>query len=461
MRKGLFFLLLAFCVAVVVVTVLVVNTVAGPGRLYRPVKQTLSFKPFTLQELLSLNIEIDPKTCGKPIRSPRLDKIEKGVTKVRELPLRKPIAFRSCAEDVIRAELAQSIAQDTPRAEVEADQKLLVALGLIPPKENLSETLSNVLTEQIIGAYDTETKDITIVAGKGFGSTLDELTMAHEITHGLQDQNFNLTKPPLDSEKYNGDNDLAITSLAEGDAMGTMLAYAEKYIDPQKLTEAELAESDTSSEELDKAPAYVRQSLLFPYEEGMNFVEQLKNKKGLAGVDAALRDPPLSTEQIIHPDKYITHRDNPRTVDLPDISETLGPKWKLINSDTMGEFDVRAWFDQYGGLITGRDVASGWGGNTIQYYQGPGKKNVVVNMFAWDTSKDTGEFFKEYSGLLKKRFKKKAEKVGGADSWYLYEANGELFYCGITGDSTLCAQAPDTETLQKVLNNYPQYQGPA
>jgi hypothetical protein len=343
---------------------------------------------------------------------------------------------------------------------VEADQKLLVALGLIPPKENLSETLSNVLTEQIIGAYDTETKDITIVGGKGFGSTMDELTMAHEITHGLQDQNFDLVKPPLDSKKYNGDNDLAVTSLVEGDAMGTMLDYAKKYIDLQKLTEAELAESDTSSEELDKAPAYVRESLLFPYEEGANFVDQLRKKKGLAGVDAAFRDPPLSTEQIMHPDKYITNRDNPRPVPLPDISGSLGPKWQLINSDTMGEFDVRSWFDQYGGLITARDTAAGWGGNTIQYYQGPGKNNVVVNMFAWDTAKDAGEFFDAYAKLIEKRFGKKAKKVGGDGNWYLYEAKGELFYCGITGDATLCVQAPDRETLDKVLDNYSQFPSP-
>jgi len=440
-------------------TLIVVNAVVGPGRLYQAREQTLSFKPFTLQELLRLDIEVDPKTTGKEIRSARLDAIESQVTRVRGLPLKKPIAFRSCTEDAIRAELAQANEQDTPRSEVEADQKLLVALGLIPPKENLSETLSNVLTEQIIGTYDTETKDITIVGGKGIGSTMDELTMSHEITHGLQDQNFNLTKPPLESEEYNGDNDLAITSLVEGDAMGTMLSYAEKYIDPRKLTEAELADSG-SSKELDRAPAYIRESLLFPYEEGMNFVEQLKKKKGLAGVDAALRDPPLSTEQIIHPDKYITHRDNPRTVDLPDISDKLGPKWKLINSDTMGEFDVKAWFDQYSGLITGRDVASGWGGNTIHYYQGPGKNNVVVNMFAWDTAKDAGEFFDAYAKLIEKRFGKKAKKVGGDGNWYIYKADGELFYCGIAGDGTLCIQAPDQETLQKVLNNYPQFPSP-
>ncbi|MBK5093505.1 MAG: hypothetical protein JJE48_08325, partial [Actinobacteria bacterium] len=315
---------------------------------------------------------------------------------------------------------------------------------------------SNVLTEQIVGFYDTETKDITIVGG-----TMDEITMAHEITHGLQDQNFDLEKPPLDNEEYNGDNDLAVTSLVEGDAMVTMLDYALEYIDVEKLTEAELAESGTSSEELDKAPAYIRESLLFPYEEGMNFVEQLKKSRELAGVDAAFRDPPLSTEQIIHPDKYLKKRDDPRPVPLPDISGALGPKWKLINSDCMGEFDVRVWFDEYDGLITAKDAAAGWGGNTIQYYQGPGKDNVVVNMFAWDAPGDAQEFFNAYAKLIEKRFKKKAEKVGGAEGWYLYEANGELFYCGITGDSTLCVQAPDQETLQKVLNNYPQFQRPA
>jgi hypothetical protein len=460
LRKGLFFLLLGSCVAVLVVAVLLAHIVFGPGRIYRPVKQTLSFKPFTLHELLSLDIEIDPKTCGKKIRSPELEKIEERTAKVRKLPLRKPIEFRSCSEDIIRAELNQAMVEDTPPEEMDADQKLLAALGLIPPKENLSETLSNVLTEQISGAYDTETKDITIVEGKGLGSIMDELTMAHEITHGLQDQNFYLDKPPMENDAYNGDNDFAVESLVEGDAMVTMLDYAGEYVDVEKLLEAELEGSEMSSKELDKAPAYIRDTLLFPYEEGMNFAEQVKNKKGLAGVDAAYRDPPLSTEQIIHPDKYITHRDNPRPVPLPDISGALGPKWKLINSDTMGEFDVRAWFDQYGGLITGRDVAGGWGGNTIQYYQGPGKKYVVVNMFAWDTAKDAGEFFKEYSGLLKERFENKVDKTSGDGDWYLYKADGGLFYCGITGDATLCVQAPDHKTLQKVLSNYPQFQRP-
>ena len=460
MRKDLFFFLLAFCVSVLVVTVLVFNAVVGPGRIYKPVTQTLSFKPFTLQELLSLSIKVDIKTSGNPIHSSKLEKIEEHVAKVRELPLQKPIEFRSCTEDAIRAEMEQSMAEDTPLEEIIADQKLLVALGLIPPKEHLSETLSNVLTEQIVGTYDTEAKDITIVAGKGFGSTMDELTMAHEITHGLQDQNFHLDKPPMENDAYNGDNDLAVESLVEGDAMVTMLDYAEKYIDVEKLMEDELAESGTS-EELDRAPAYIRESLLFPYEEGMNFAEQLKKSRGLAGVDAAYQDPPLSTEQIIHPYKYITHRDNPRPVPLPDISDTLGRKWKLINSDTMGEFDVRVWFDEYDGLMTASDVSAGWGGNTIQYYQGPGKNDVVVNMFAWDTAKDAGEFFEEYSGLLKKRFKNKVEKTGGDGDWYLYKAEGELFYCGISGDGTLCVQAPDQDTLQKVLDNYPQFQRPA
>ena len=85
MRKGLFFILLAFCVAVLVVTVLVAHAVVGPGRTYQPVGQVLSFKPFTLNELLSLDIKIDPKTNGKPINSPKLEKIEQRVTKVLSL----------------------------------------------------------------------------------------------------------------------------------------------------------------------------------------------------------------------------------------------------------------------------------------------------------------------------------------------------------------------------------------
>lgn len=418
---------------------------------------TLSFKPFTLQELLRLDVEIDIGTCGRKLRSPELEKMEKNVATVRELPLVKPVKFRGCSESIVRAEQTQSSEEENPAKEMEANRKLMVALGLIKPALNLQKTLTDVLTEQLAGSYDVKAKDVTIVEGKSSGSALDELTTAHEITHALQDQNFHLDKPPLEEKKYNGDNDLAVESLVEGDAMSSMVDYARKYMDVQKLVESEMQSSEVSSEELDKAPLYIRRSLLFPYEEGATFVKAVIEEKGTEGLDAAFKDPPLSSEQIMHPEKYLGRRENPRAVPLPDIASSLGRKWKLLKSDCMGEFDVAVWFRQFSGLLASEEVAGGWGGNTIQYYQGPGKDNVVVDSFVWDTPRDAAEFFDGYPRLLEKRFGSKTRTLKKAPSWYVLQAGGELFYCGLAGDGTLCVQAPDRQTLEKALKNFPRY----
>ena len=455
-RKGLFAFILLACIAALAGVLLLAHwsasdSGAAAGDL------TLSFKPFTVNQLLHFDLKIDPKSCGKEIKSARLDTIEKRTQALRGLPLTTPVPFVALPEACLRAQLLQSMLEDTSAAEAVADQKLLDALGLIPKDTNLEELLANVLTEQIAGSYDPKEKDISITQGKGLGGVLDEITMSHEMTHALQDQNFNLLKAPLENKSYNGDNDLAVQSLVEGDATAEMYDYAKKYISASQLMNEQANATEMSSPELDKAPEYIKQSLLFPYQEGLTFVQALQRAGGEEAVNNAFRDPPLSSEQIIHPEKYFARRDNPRPVPLPDISAKLGKGWKVINTDTMGEFDLEVWFDQYGGPLVSREVAQGWGGNTIQYYQGPGKSYAVVNSFVWDTTRDAQEFFDRYEEMLKKRFGSSAKKMFGTATSYVYQAEGQYFYCGIAGDATLAVQATDFTTLNKAVDQYPQF----
>lgn len=453
LRKGLFITLVAASLVVIAAAVTVGAIARDPGRSRGPAGLALSFKPFTTAELLQFKLEVDIATCGKKLHSPELTRIAERTSDIRGLPLKKAVPFIECPEIAIRFQLMEEFDEEMPADEIDADEKLLVALGLFPPDKSLEKVLTDVYTEQIAGTYDTESKEITIVAGKSTGGVMDELTTSHEVTHALQDQNFGLDKAPLENEDYNGDNDLAVTSLVEGDAMLTMTLYARDNVNASQLRE--LAGEETSSEQLDNSPLYLRKSLLFPYEEGFAFVQELASG-GENAVDRALADPPLSSEQIIHPEKYIETRDNPRAVPVPDISASLGEGWKKINEDCMGEFDLNVWFEQYFPTRGKLDVGEGWGGNTVQYYQGPGRKHVVINDFAWDTAGDADEFFTAYEGLIKARFKNKAKSAGSSPTAWLYKApGGELYYCGITGDATLCLQAPDRATLEKALANFP------
>lgn len=457
MKKGLFLLLLVISIFLLSAVGIVTGLVIKPGRITVGWEPALSLKPFTLQELLLMDIEVDIETCGKVIDSDELSEIEEGVSKVRELPLIDPVKFIECPEDVVRYQLLKDLAEESSEEELEADQKLMEALGLLDKDQDLGEIITGVLTEQIAGFYDTETKGITIVKGKSEGKLLDEYTLSHEVTHALQDQNFGLDKSPLDSDDYNGDNLAAIESLIEGDAVSAMNEYAKEYINLEDLV-GEIEGSEISSEELDEAPFYLSESLLFPYEGGYEFVQELVSRNGEAAVDEALRNPPLSTEQIIHPEKYYGERDDPIAVEVPDLTGTLGEEWEVINSDCLGELDVRLWFEEDLGLLTSREVSNGWGGNTIEYYQGQDDDFVLVNAFTWDTEKDAAEFFSGYRELLESRFGKGLKELSDEDSGYLYEADGRFFFCGISGKDTLCLQTTDRKLLDKVIGEFPGYE---
>lgn len=463
MRKRLFFTLLIISTVVVAGAVLLAYFLTGPGESGKTVAiRDLSFKPFTTQELLNFDIEIDTETCGEVIDDPDLRDIEDRVVELRELPLENPVEFVAMSEPCLRYQLEEDLSEEDTQQELNSNEKLLVALGLIPPDEDLEETITDVYSEQIAGAYDPEVKQIIIMEGEKQGKEMEEVTTAHEITHVLQDQNFRLLEPPLDDDGYNGDNSLAVESLIEGDATLTMLLYAQEYCDIEKLLEEEYEATELSSEALEEAPDYIEKSLLFPYEQGMIFVDSIVTIEGWEALDEAFRDPPMSTEQIMHPEKYKVERDDPRPVPLADISPSLGEGWSKIAEECMGEFDVKAWFEEFCDRRESKEVAEGWDGNTIQYYQGPLEDDyVMVNMFVWDSTEEAQEFYREYEVLLEERFGDDLEKAGEASGSYLYEADGELFYCGISGDATLCVQVTGDDLLMHTLQNFAEFPGPA
>jgi len=425
----------------------------------------LSFKNFTTRELLTLRFHIDAKTTGKPIKNANLDLIEERTSKIRGLPLKKPIDFISMDSTCLRYVLIDSMNQETPPAETEADQKLLVALGMIPPTMNLEEEIIALLTEQIAGSYDTKEKIITIIQGEK-QSAMDQVTLSHEVTHALQDQNFNLEKPPLDVKSYDGDNNLAVESLIEGDATQTMIVYGQKYLTPTQLMEAQSSSGEVSTTEFDSAPLYIRQSLLFPYETGMKFVDEVKSNGGEDSVDKAYGNPPLSSEQIIHPEEYAKGK-FPVKVDVPDFSKTLGKGYHRINKDALGEFDLDSWFEQFQ-VASGQKAAEGWAGNAIQYYQGPQDDKVpkgslglgnylVMSLFQWNTGDDAGSFMDSYRSLLQARYKGKSTKTLTAGKAILFQGEDQYYYAGQSGKGTLLLQSNSKASIARALTQFPGY----
>jgi hypothetical protein len=178
---------------------------------------------------------------------------------------------------------------------------------------------------------------------------------------------------------------------------------------------------------LRKAPALISESMIFPYFRGMVFCAKLTNKGGWAAIDEVYRDPPLSTEQILHPEKYREKPDYPMSIDLGTLA--AGESWKEVGRNVLGEMQLGILLKKHGGKL----AAAGWDGDRYAVFEGPKGKLGLVWVSTWDTEDDAREFLRGYLSCQGD----KAENLGGApkrgsdsiwrndgDSLYVVERHG-------------------------------------
>ncbi len=340
--------------------------------------------------------------------------ILRAVSRLRELPIKRPVksGYRS------RKEVEQAVIEDfetsqTPE-EFAAQTKMLVALGLIPQDYNLREAMIELLTEQVAGFYQPKTGEFVLTESLiGDDRHSQRIAIAHELTHALQDQHFNLRRFEKPT-KGNTDRDMAIRALVEGDATVTMLAYAfDGRMEIQKLplsigtlleASGALLDDPKKTPALAAAPQALKQSLLFPYANGASFVQALLRNGGWTRVSQAFTDLPESTEQVLHPEKYLT-RERPVTVSLPDVSALLGQGWSLVTNEVQGEFGYQLILGEFLDDRRAKQAVQGWGGDCSALYEHqPTGQLCLIQVTTWDTRAASRAFFDAYVERTQRRF---------------------------------------------------------
>jgi len=278
-------------------------------------------------------------------------------------------------------------------SKVTTEQDKLIALGLLPPGSSLRTLTLDLEGGQVAGYYSPERNELFVVSRGGTVGPLERSTYAHEFTHQLQDQHFDLDKLGMDDAGQT-DRSFARLALVEGDATSAQTTWMQTTLTPQELGQL-LGQSldPEAAAALQRAPAYLRSTSLFGYQDGLFFVSSLVRQGGYAAVDAAFADPPLSTEQVLHPEKYGSH-EAPVAVALPaGLATTLGAGWTEAGQDTLGELVLRIWLSE-GGLRApeAATAAAGWGGDRVALFRGPGGVLALAMLTQWDTAKDADEF---------------------------------------------------------------------
>jgi hypothetical protein len=257
-----------------------------------------------------------------------------------------------------------------------------------------------LMSEQAAGFYDPLSDEMLVLYDGN--SNLTEYFYSHEVIHALQDAYLDPDDLMEDLTALNGDQTLATIALYEGDAVDGSAAYLARH---PALMGALLREAEGDSPVMDEAPASVGITLLFPYTSGAAFVDRLLGEGGWDAVNAAYTDMPASTEQILHPLKYLA-RDEPSLVALPDPTTALGASWRVVDEDTLGELQTAVLLadlapGQGFNGITGdialpesaRNAAAGWDGDRFALWEnGDGQQETLVWRSVWDTPQDARAF---------------------------------------------------------------------
>ena len=301
-----------------------------------------------------------------------------------------PVVIDSAA---LRQNLEADFDESNPPEAVKASERILRALGLLRPEQSLRDEVLDLQAGQVVGYYSPERDELFVVSNaSGIGPT-QRATYAHEYTHQLQDQNFGLDKLGFDATDQ-GDRSLARLALVEGDAVTTQTRWMQANLTAQDLGQIFADASDPAVlEALQRAPAILRDTAFFPYQEGAILVSSLMVRSGYKGVDDAYAAPPDSTEQIMHPEKYLDP-DPPIAIEVPaDLPSKLGAGWSNGGTDTLGELQLRIWLTEGGVASTiASRAGAGWGGDRLMLLDGPAGATAIALITEWDSPVDANEF---------------------------------------------------------------------
>jgi len=260
------------------------------------------------------------------------------------------------------------------KEEIDSFQAMYELLGMLDGSTDLYQLFVDLYTEQISGFYDPDVPEMVVPVSTDGITPLQEITIAHELTHALTDQQFDFNDEHEQRiETGTGDDVYGVLGLVEGDATYQQFLYLES-MDPADASSAVLESLGFDTTILDNAPTWLQRDLAFPYEHGFTFTTALVLEGGLKGLDEAYLNLPISSEQILHPEKYLR---NEQPLQLDPLTVALDG-WTLDDEATFGEWGIRLLL--LDSLSPGQmtQAAAGWGNDTYRVFS-----NGTETAFAW------------------------------------------------------------------------------
>jgi hypothetical protein len=357
------------------------------------------------------------------------DEVLGQMSQITGLKLMTPLKKSLRSREEIRAYVIKQMNEDKNPAERYADLRSAEAFGLLPKGFDLDSFMVNVLTEQVEGLYDPKTQEFYIADWSPLSE--QRMVMAHELTHALEDQHFQI-EAWVKAARPNEDAELARDAVLEGSAMAAMVDYlmlstGRGLKDLPDFDPGMLIGDLGSTPTLQKAPPFLKDSLIFPYIGGLSFSAAILKNEGWAALPGVFAKPPVSTQQILHPGLYRSGK-IPTTVALPRLEKLLGSNWSKLDENIMGEYGWKEVLKQFLDDDRAKKLAAAWDGDRYAVFEQKQNKNLVlVTRLHLDSEEHTARFFGQYSEALEKKYSQRSNLLRRANFFSFDTPDGGVF----------------------------------
>jgi len=352
-----------------------------------------------------------------------VDEILKFASQDTGLALRHEVKRALVNREQVGSYVKSRLETDEDAKRLQRSEQVLKKFGLLPRNFDLKTFLVALLQEQVAGYYDPKTKTVNLL--DWIEANLQKPVLAHELTHALQDQDFDLEKwekngPTVEwkksADQREPDEDeqkAARQAVIEGQGMLVLIDYilaptGRTATEVPEIADAMKAGVMEGSPLFNTAPLYLKNLLLFPYRYGLDFERELLASGGQqAAFAGVLRNPPVNTRQIMQPDAYISGERLPR-LPLADAKRVLGTEYEQLDVGGVGEFDVLAMLEQFDDADAAKSLAPEWRGG--YYYAGHSKSSAsgslaLLYVSRWTTPEQAMLFARAYRKSLKQKYK--------------------------------------------------------
>lgn len=348
----------------------------------------------------------------------QVDEMSASLSEITGWKIVHKVPSEMLSKETFRRYVDSRMKESVGHEQLRAEEITLKMFGFVPPDFDLARETVDLVSEQAAAYYDYNKKRLYVLDSTAEGME-QRVALVHELAHALADQHHPLGKY---LRKGSPDDDAATARQAVMEGQATWLTWA--YVSKRSGGKAEVPQAmmdqltkSLGAESSDfpvysKSPLYMKEALIFPYNEGLRFQDAIFRKLGRAAFDQVFERAPESTQQILHPGAYLA-RKSPVEVDPPELKASLGKKearkFRVLAEGSMGEFDHSVLLRQFVNEKEGAEAAAHWRGGAFRLYEHKREKYPVLTYRSeWDSPAAAQKFFELYQRVMQGRWKKMA-----------------------------------------------------